>query len=227
MRRSVLVAALFLSAHLTHGADRATTKLMRVHWRGVDAAGLVYEWSDLIFSGDVDGFVTLWRGPSGEMFIFRQSDVYSKRVTSYSISNVKTKEYIRGGYKLPYDGATPAQAKANLDKLPQQAYKGVAFTVATNHFRATLPIEHWHLAPGKTKRDELRRSIALPFIQTLRENLTTATSFGSPAGQVACVFLLDVVAEDAVCRRDQTLKREVLATDCAFDAQFGYPCPLQ
>jgi len=224
MTRSLVMAAVLLAASGSYGADHGSVNVLRVHWRGTDGAGRVYEWSDLFFSGDVDGFVTLWRGPSGDMFVFRQSDVYSKRLTSFGATNVKTKEYIRGGYRLPYDGTTPAEAKANLHRLPAEAFETVSFTVATNHFRSTLPIKHWHLPQGKAKRDGLRQHTSPAFIRALRENLVTATSFGSPAGDVACVFLLDIAADDAECHRDQSLKRELGPPDCEFDAQFGYPC---
>src|SRR5438034_2945564 len=105
MRRSLAMAVLLLAASGSYGADRGSVvNVLRVHWRGTDGSGRVYEWSDLFFSGDVDGFVTLWRGPSGDMFVFRQSAVYSKRLTSLGATNLKTKEYIRGGYRLRYDG---------------------------------------------------------------------------------------------------------------------------
>jgi hypothetical protein len=224
MKTSILLSAWLLAAQISYGGDGGSAaKLLRLHWRGYNCAGQVYEWSDLFFSGTVDGVVTLWKSPAGDMLIFRQSDLYSKRVTSFGASNVKTHDYIRGGYRLAYEGATPDDARANLEKLPPAAYKGVSFTVATNHFRASLPLEHWHTPAGKATRNALRERTSAAFIRNLRQELTNAALFGSPAGHLACEFFLDIVADDATCQRDQTLKRELETANCDFDAQFGYP----
>ena len=201
-----------------------TSILLRVHCRGADASGRTFEWTELAYGGDVDGVVTLWKSPAGERFIFRMSEVYARSLTTFSIASVNTKEFLYGSFPLPYGGKTPAEAKANREKLPPDAYVGVPFTLSTRGYHATAPIAQWHVPDGQSVRAELRRHLTADFIRGMRENLIVASSFGSPGARAACDFLLDAAADGAVCRHDAKLKIDRAGEDCAFDAEFGYPC---
>src|SRR5258708_404714 len=123
-------------------------RVMRQHRRVTLANKDVFEWSELVYSGEVDGVVSLWRAPSGEMLIFRQSDVYKKGTMNFSVSDPSRHIFVQAVVHLPYGGTSAVEAKRALQDVPPSAYASAPLSLAIRGYHSSARLEAWHLAYG-------------------------------------------------------------------------------
>jgi hypothetical protein len=227
MRRLLVIFAFFICAAPAYAQPAASQKISRRHFRVVSADNDTYEWSELVYSGDVGGIVSLWRGSSGELLVFRESEVYVRGTMNFSVSDPARKLFIQGVLHLPYAGKTPAEAKKALTAVPAEAYEVSPFTMAAGSYHTTAPYEHWHADEGASKRAEFRQHLQDAALRMVKKNMITAAGLGNIAAGAVCGAILDILNEGAAesaCRHDRRVQPEMSGPDCDFDAKFGYPC---
>jgi hypothetical protein len=219
-KRFSMVLCLSLAAASMNTAIAGEHLLARVHGSVVAPSGSRTWFTELMFTGDVRANVTLWKGDDGHHYILRSSDNFIRKEGSVSFSDLDTKRFLKVTWVIPVDGSTPAQAAAAEKHLNAATYTVEQVTVKTASLTMTVPV-----SPSMTgqMRSALRRDLPPAFINALIDVTIHAATASSPAAQPACQYLASLFVDASSCRA-RGANAAPADDDCAFDAEFGYPC---
>jgi hypothetical protein len=182
---------------------------MRQHFNVVAKDGKQYAMTELVTHA---GFMTLFQTADGSRYIFRYDNNAVDKKTSVEIRNLTSGAFVRGSFLL----------RDSKEPLGPADYV-VPFTIETNGFADTERIDHWHTADGANHRAELVHHVNTSFMRDFAL-LHVGIESGSPAALNACRYLGSVLDPTTSCKRNREVAAIPSDADCAFDAQFGYPC---
>lgn len=219
-KRFGVVLCLTLVAASINTAVAGEHLLARMHGAVVAPSGSRSYFTELMFTGDVRANVTLWKGDDGHRYILRSSDNFIRKEGIVSFSDLNTKQFLKVTWTIPTDGSTPAQVAAAEKHLNASTYTVKNVTVQTASMTMTVPV-----SPSMTgeMRSTLRRDLPPAFVNALIDVTLHAATASSPAAQPACQMLAALFVDASSCRARAGNAMPV-DDDCAFDAEFGYPC---
>lgn len=209
MTKSLIALVLFAGTLTASAAEKLIAREHMSFARGGQPGVM----TELIAGGEGDSIYTLFQARNGERLVYMYSTNDATKTTTVSITDPQSGEFIRGSFTL----------KESLAAAPPSAYD-VPFSVTTRSFHATASQELWHGANGAKTRAALADHLSPAFVQRVLRHSEALSSAGSPAGRVACDVLASLLGDKPACRRDKAIVVQPLNQDCAFDANFGFPC---
>jgi hypothetical protein len=220
MRTTPLLTAVIVAALTVVTAFAAEREAARVHAVVTSASGVRSDFSEILFSGDIDAQVTLWKGTDGHRYVLRYAENNRTRKTSVVFSDLNTRRYLKVEWEIPVPAGTPAEIARAKHQLTGATYRLDRMTIRTASLSMTTAASPQ--SQGEI-RSALRRDLSPEFLKALVNVSLQSANAGSPSGGPVCEILASLVQDGAVCRRSGPEPVPV-ETDCDFDASFGYPC---
>jgi hypothetical protein len=220
LTRLRLVLLFVVAAASVNTAFAGERLLARVHGAVVAPSAKRTYFTELLFVGDVRAIITLWKGDDGHHYIFRDSENYLRKEGSISFSDLDTRRYLKVTWNLPVAGSTPVQVAEAMKRVTAETFALPNITVQTSSLKITAPVTP---SMKGDLRPALRRDLPPAFIKALVDVSVRSSTSASPAARPACEMLASLLVDDAVCNARGAAAMP-LDDDCAFDAEFGYPC---
>jgi hypothetical protein len=166
----------------------------------------------------------LVRDPTHGDAILQHIATFSDMEVSFSISDVKKRDYIRSSFKLPFNARTRSGMLEESARQPQLQRTPALLTITTNGGEWRGVDSEWgQWQKLRTLRHSIRPTLSfylLEIVERMRGSVFATHPADTFYDFVGKYVVYDVGDE----LRLPDLKETVEQPDCSFDKAFGYPC---